>query len=67
MAKANNLNLEVAERTPEKDFPVEYLKLNPLNKVPSFEGADGYVLTECIAIAIYSTSSNPTLHSFHAL
>ena len=34
----------------------DYLKLNKLGQVPSFVGADGYELTECIAIAIYSTS-----------
>lgn len=31
----------------------EYLKLNKLGKVPTFEGADGFVLSECIAIAVY--------------
>ena len=56
MAKANGLELEVLERTPEKPFPAEYAKLNPLNRVPSFEGSDGYVLTECMAIAVYSES-----------
>lgn len=34
----------------------EYLKYNKLGKVPTFVGADGYVLSECIAIAIYGTS-----------
>ena len=32
----------------------DYLKINKLGTVPSFVGADGYELTECIAIAIYS-------------
>ena len=54
MAKANKLDLELVEKTPEKPFPAEYAKINPLNKIPSFEGSDGYVLTESIAIAIYS-------------
>lgn len=31
----------------------EYLKINPLGKVPTFQGEDGFVLSECIAIAIY--------------
>ena len=56
MAKANNLELELIERAPDKEFPPEYLKLNPLNRVPSFEGTDGYVLTECMAIAVYGES-----------
>lgn len=34
----------------------DYLKINKLGLVPSFVGADGYELTECIAIAIYSMS-----------
>lgn len=34
----------------------DYLKINKLGKVPSFVGADGYELTESIAIAIYSMS-----------
>ncbi len=53
VAKANKLDLEIVETEPAKGVPAEYLKINPLGKVPSFEGADGYVLTECIAIAIY--------------
>lgn len=32
----------------------EYKKVNPLGKIPTFVGADGFVLSECIAIAIYS-------------
>ena len=59
MAKANGLDLEMVERTPDKPFPPEYLKLNPLNRIPSFEGNDGYVLTECMAIAVYGESALP--------
>jgi hypothetical protein len=58
VAKANGLDLEVVDATETKQSP-EYLKINPLAKIPSFEGADGYVLTECIAIAIYGTPSSP--------
>lgn len=54
VAKANNLDLEV-EEVDTANASAEYLKLNPLSKVPTFVGADGYVLFECIAIAIYST------------
>jgi len=36
----------------------EYKKVNPLGKIPTFVGADGFVLSECIAIAIYITSQN---------
>ena len=41
---------------PAKGVSEDYQKLNKLGKVPTFEGADGYVLTECMAIAIYSKS-----------
>lgn len=33
----------------------DYRKLNKLGKIPTFVGADNYVLTECIAIAVYCT------------
>jgi hypothetical protein len=38
----------------------EYLKINKLGKVPTFVGADGYTLNECIAIAIYSMFNKVT-------
>lgn len=53
MAKANDVDLEIVEvdtASPSAD----YLKINKLGKVPTFEGEDGYVLYECMAIAIYS-------------
>lgn len=55
VAKANNVDLEVVATEPSKGVSAEYLKLNKLGKVPTFVGADGYTLHECIAIAIYST------------
>jgi elongation factor 1-gamma len=54
VAKANGLDLEVVEVATGANATAEYLKINPLGKIPTFVGADGYVLTECIAIAIYS-------------
>jgi elongation factor 1-gamma len=54
VAKANNLDLQAVEIDTNKPGP-EYLKYNKLSKVPTFVGADGYVLSECIAIAIYGT------------
>lgn len=56
VAKANDLQLDIVEVDTTKPTP-EYLKLNKLGKVPTFEGEDGYVLYECVAIAIYSRSS----------
>ncbi|KAK6437831.1 elongation factor EF-1 gamma subunit [Oleoguttula sp. CCFEE 5521] len=58
VAKANGLELEDVHTEPAKGVSEEYKKLNKLGKVPTFEGSDGYVLTECIAIAIYLTSQN---------
>ena len=52
VAKENNLDIELVETRPP-DTDAEYLKLNPLNRVPTFVGADGFILTEVIAIAIY--------------
>jgi hypothetical protein len=54
VAKANNVDLEIVETEPAKGVSAEYLKLNGLGKVPTFVGADGYTLHECVAIAIYS-------------
>lgn len=59
VAKANNLDLEVVHTEPAKGVSNDYLKLHKLGKVPSFVGADGYELTECIAIAIYGITLVP--------
>ncbi|KAI9372986.1 glutathione S-transferase [Aspergillus egyptiacus] len=63
VAKANNLALETKTIASAQDAPEEYLQLNPLGKVPTFVGADGYVLTESVAIALYVTGedANTTL------
>ncbi|KAK4162724.1 putative cytosolic translation elongation factor 1B subunit gamma [Cladorrhinum sp. PSN259] len=57
VAKANGLDLEEIETTPSQPT-AEFTKANPLNKVPAFVGADGFVLTESVAIAIYVASQN---------
>ncbi|KAF2860246.1 eEF1-gamma domain-containing protein [Piedraia hortae CBS 480.64] len=58
VAKADGLELELVDTQPSKGLSENYRKLNKLGKVPTFEGADGYVLSECMAIAIYVTSQN---------
>ncbi|KAL2819653.1 glutathione S-transferase [Aspergillus cavernicola] len=58
VAKADNLPLDVQTITSSTGAPQEYLQLNPLGKIPTFVGSDGYVLTESIAIAVYVTSQN---------
>lgn len=35
----------------------DYRRLNRLGRIPTFQGSDGYVLTEVMAIAIYRTSA----------
>ncbi|KAE8155553.1 hypothetical protein BDV40DRAFT_118287 [Aspergillus tamarii] len=61
-AKANDVELELVqtEANAEAEFnkSAEYTKLSPLGKIPAFEGANGYTLSESIAIAVYVTSQN---------
>lgn len=54
MAKANNVEIDIVETEPAKGVTDDYLKINKLGKVPTFVGADGFTLHECVAIAIYS-------------
>ncbi|QIW96183.1 hypothetical protein AMS68_001701 [Peltaster fructicola] len=56
--KANKLNVELVKTAPADGVSDDYRKLNKLGRVPTFEGADGYILSEAIAIAIYLTSQN---------
>lgn len=56
VAKANDTPLEVVTVDKEKNIPADYTNYNKLGKVPTFVGADGYVLYECIAIAVYGMS-----------
>ncbi|KAF1994540.1 hypothetical protein P154DRAFT_475798 [Amniculicola lignicola CBS 123094] len=58
IAKENGLDVEFVHTEPAKGVSAEYLKINKLGKVPTFEGADGFVVSEAIAIAIYLTSQN---------
>ncbi|KAI9847809.1 MAG: hypothetical protein M1837_001702 [Sclerophora amabilis] len=58
VAKANNLDLEIVETDTAKGVSQHYLEIHPLGKIPAFQGSDGYVLSETLAIAIYLTSQN---------
>ncbi|OJD17561.1 hypothetical protein AJ78_02374 [Emergomyces pasteurianus Ep9510] len=55
-AKANDLDIKLVEKS--SISAEEYEKYNPQNKIPTFVGANDYVLTECIAIAVYLASQN---------
>ncbi|CUS11206.1 unnamed protein product [Tuber aestivum] len=58
VAKENGLEIEIVREEPAKGVSAEYLKVNLLGKVPTFQGDDGFVLSECIAIAVYLASQN---------
>ncbi|KAF2104157.1 hypothetical protein NA57DRAFT_29693, partial [Rhizodiscina lignyota] len=58
VVKANNLKVELVQTNPANGLSSDYLAMNKLGRVPTFEGNDGYVLTESMAIAIYLTSQN---------
>lgn len=64
VAKANGLDLDVVH-IDFSNITEEHRKANKQGKVPTFIGSDGFVLTECIALAIYSTfvPSNPFVAS----
>ncbi|KAJ5092336.1 eEF1-gamma domain-containing protein [Penicillium alfredii] len=61
-AKSNDLDLELvkteANGNASFNSGAEYRKVSPLGKVPAFEGANGFTLSEAIAIAVYVTSQN---------
>ncbi|KKK14188.1 hypothetical protein ARAM_003578 [Aspergillus rambellii] len=61
-AKSNDLELELVETqaNPAADFntSAEYTQIQPLGKIPAFVGANGFSLSEAIAIAVYVTSQN---------
>lgn len=61
VAKANNLDIELVETIPAT-APAEYKNINKLGKIPTFVGADGFVLTEAIAIYVYGMLFVPDLH-----
>ncbi|KAK4168178.1 glutathione S-transferase [Cladorrhinum sp. PSN259] len=62
IAKAQGLKLDViyADKDQNPENYQKLLKVNPLGQVPVFVGADGYVLTECIAVALYIASQSDT-------
>ncbi|KAL5002079.1 glutathione S-transferase [Aspergillus recurvatus] len=57
LAKLNNLDLKIvyAEKKNKEAFE-ELCKYNPLGQVPTFVGADGFVLSECIPLTLYFAS-----------
>lgn len=60
VAKANNLDLELVETKAGGGNP-SFLNINPLDKIPAFVGANGFTLSECLAISVYRESSLPRI------
>lgn len=56
VAAENNLDVELIETNPDNELSVEYMRLNPLGRIPTFCAADGWVLTEVVAIALHCSS-----------
>ena len=65
-AKHNGLELDLVktEANSAKNSAAEYRKVQPLGKIPAFEGANGFNLSEAIAIAIYGTLMTSVLFGF---
>ncbi|KAI1110857.1 glutathione S-transferase [Nemania sp. NC0429] len=60
IADLNGLEIEIPPFTmSETNRTPEFLAKFPLGKIPAFEGADGFLLTESIAIATYIAKSGP--------
>ncbi len=62
VAKANGLDLTIADVDFAKPRTVEHLKASTLGKVPAFVGADGFTLCEAIAVAVYSKLRSFSVH-----
>ena len=58
LAEENGLDVEFVDTNPARGFSEEYKKLNPALRIPTFQAADGWVLTEVMAIAIYCELSS---------
>lgn len=56
LAKENKLDVELVHTTIGADATADYKKINKLGQIPTFVGADNFVLTEVIAIAVYCES-----------
>ncbi|KAL4761853.1 glutathione S-transferase family protein [Aspergillus foveolatus] len=59
LAKLHNLDVKIihAERKNKETFE-ELCRYNPLGQVPTFVGADGFVLSECIPLTLYFASQS---------
>lgn len=63
VAKANGLEIELINEQPFEGVSAAYLSLNTLGKIPTFQGEDGFILSETIAISIYRKCSQLNINS----
>jgi len=56
VAKTNELDVELVETNPGAGVSADYRKINKLGRIPTFVGADGFILSEVLAISVYCTS-----------
>jgi elongation factor 1-gamma len=54
------VDIETVDTTVGKDVKPEYLAINPLGQVPTFVGANGFTLSETIAITVFCRSFQKT-------
>jgi elongation factor 1-gamma len=62
IAKAHKLELNIVHANLGNPSP-EHLEVNRLGKIPTFIGEGGFVLSECIAVALYCMSTIGLVHS----
>jgi len=55
VAKTNELDVELVETNPGAGVSADYRKINKLGRIPTFVGADGFILSEVLAISVYCT------------
>ncbi|KAL4750274.1 hypothetical protein BDW72DRAFT_213506 [Aspergillus terricola var. indicus] len=62
LAKLHKLDIKIihAEKKNREAFE-ELCKYNPLGQVPTFVGADGFVLSECIPLTLYCNDERASL------
>lgn len=53
IAKAQGLELDLVQVDHIGESRKKLLEINPLGQIPVFVGPDGFVLSECIPIALY--------------
>lgn len=62
-----DLELVKTEANSAANHGTEYRKIHPLGKIPAFEGANGFNLSEVMAIAIYGKLLTAVYIGFYAL